>query len=51
MPNVECGVQNAINTKNKQVREEEHDMGMLMLYMTNLVLDDKESKKMHEKES
>jgi hypothetical protein len=34
-----------INTKKKkQVWEEEHDVGMLMLYMTNPVLDDKERK-------
>jgi len=27
------------------VREEDHDVGMLMLYMMNPVLDDKERKK------
>jgi hypothetical protein len=35
-----------INTKRKQVQEEEHDVGMLMLYMINPMLDDKERKKM-----
>jgi hypothetical protein len=34
-----------INTKRKQVQEEEHDVGMLMLYMMNPLLDDKERKK------
>jgi hypothetical protein len=34
-----------INTKKKQVREEECEVGMLMLYMMNPVLDDKERKK------
>jgi len=30
--------------KKKQVRQEAHDVGILMLYMTNPVLDDKERK-------
>jgi hypothetical protein len=34
-----------INTKKKQVQEEDHDVGMLMPYVMNPVLDDKESKK------
>jgi hypothetical protein len=33
-----------INTKRKQVQEE-HDVGMSMLYMMNPLLDDKERKK------
>ncbi len=46
MPNVECATQNANQHKiKKQVREEEHDVGMLMPYMMNPVLDDKERKK------
>jgi len=34
-----------IKTEKKQVQEEEHDVRMLMLYMLNPVLDDKERKK------
>jgi hypothetical protein len=34
-----------INFKQKQVQEKEHDVRMLMLYMMNLVVDDKERKK------
>jgi hypothetical protein len=34
-----------INTEKKQVPEEEHNVRMLMLYMMNPVLDDKERKK------
>jgi hypothetical protein len=46
MPNVECAAQHANqHQKEKQVREEEHDVGTLMLYVMNLVLDDKERKK------
>jgi len=40
-----------IKTEKKQVQEEEHDVRMLMLYMLNPVLDDKERKKMHRKGS
>jgi hypothetical protein len=45
MPNVQCSAQHANQHKKKQVPEDEHDVGMLMLYMMNLVLDDKERKK------
>jgi hypothetical protein len=51
MPNVKFVVHNGNqHTKKKQVQEE-HDVGMLMLYMMNLVLDDKERKKMHKEGS
>jgi hypothetical protein len=49
MPNLKHVTQNANNTKKKQVREEEHDVGMLMLYTMNPVLDDKERKKKMDK--
>jgi hypothetical protein len=45
MPNFKRVTQNANQHKRKQVREEEHDVGMLMLYMMNSMLDDKEGKK------
>jgi len=44
MPNLKRVTQNANQHKRKQVREE-HDVGMLRLYVMNLVLDDKERKK------
>jgi hypothetical protein len=37
------------STQKKASARREHDVGMLMLYMMNPVLDDKERKKMHKK--